>query len=144
MRIRIPYKHIRVNGKLLQLHRVIAQNAVGPRLTVDDYDVHHKNKLIHDNRIKNLLLTTSLIHHRLDNKSYRLIASNKYEVNGISIITRAVWKKKCGNCNKWFLLSAFYWHKSKGYENPYVGYFCKSCDNIIRRNNYEKKMSAIA
>jgi hypothetical protein len=61
----MKYKEIRINGKLVYLHRHLIEEKLGRKLAFDEV-VHHVNGDVLDNRIENLQLMTSkehAIHH---------------------------------------------------------------------------------
>jgi hypothetical protein len=67
MRMRTYYKGIKINGKKIDEHRYVWEQANGP--IPPKMVIHHKNHNKRDNRIENLELMTYQVHNK-EHKSY--------------------------------------------------------------------------
>ena len=100
--------HPNVNNKGYMLeHRLVMEKKLGRYLTTKE-QIHHKNHIRDDNRIRNLLLCP-------DNKTH-LRLHYKYK------LVNSKWLKYCKICKHWKYLDKFYGN------GKYVSSLCKKCN----------------
>lgn len=122
------YKAIRVNGKKMDEHRFVWEQAYGP--IPPNHVVHHKNGNKSDNRLENLELLTLSDHakHHVDIPFLHKKLNEARARRVKAILDSGV--KTCPKCNEEKPLRDFPKCKSKA-----TGYmsWCKECKNAKRR-----------